>query len=274
MAGLVLLAGCRPSLDGPADPVAEADRQRPYHLDTTGPNRGRQVDRIVVVQMQFDVLCVELPIDRTRHSAKIWNHVDELRIEPARAALLRRNGLRIGAASADSWPALRAIFESCQAKTLRATHTVRQGLPLVIEVGQVEPDETVFLHTADHRMIGRTLSEGHKYLHLDYQLSPDPSATTTLQVTPEIHALSKEKRWQNQGGALQKVPEYTGRLFHELGSTVDIAAGEFLVIGPDAAQATDLTVGRRFLTRRLQGRTYEIVLCITPQPFRTEPARD
>ncbi len=268
-----LPVGCK-GLFGESDqPTLQAEDNRSNWFEPPRSKPDRRNDRIVVVQMQFDVLRVELPADRIHHSAKVWNHVDELRGDLAQTALLRRNGLRIGVASADAWPALRAVFEACQAKVLRATHAVQQGLPLILDLGQVQPDETVFLFTADDRMAGTTFAGGHKYLHLDYELSLDAEGITTVQVTPEIHDLGLEQRWPSRGGEVLKAPEYQGRLFHELRCTVDVAAGEFLVIGPDAPRASNLTVGRRFLVRKHQGRDYETVLCITPQPFRTQAVK-
>lgn len=272
--GMTTLAvGCSGPLAGSSERDVQAPGNRLHWFEPPGSSPSRRSDQIVVVQMQFDVLRIELPADRIHHSEKTWNHVDELRSDPAQMALLRRNGLRMGAASPEAWAALRAIFEACQAQVFRATHTVRQGLPLTLELGEVEPDETVFLITADQRTVGSTFSRGQKYLHVDYELNPDAESTATLRVTPEIHNLTGERRWRRDGGRLLKVPEYEGKLFHELACTLTLGAGEFLVIGPDTTAATNLTVGRRFLTREHQGQRYETVLCITPQPFRTEAAK-
>ena len=272
--GMAALAvGCSEPRAGLSERDGQAPGNRLRWFELPGSSPSRRNDQIVVVQMQFDVLRIELPAGQIHHSEKTWNYVDELRSDPTQIALLRRNGLRIGAASSEAWAALRATFDACQAKVLRATHAVRQGLPLTLELGEVEPDETVFLITADQRTVGSTFSGGQKYLHVDYQLNPDAESTATLRVTPEIHSLTGEKRWRRDGGRLLKVPEYKGKLFHELACTLTLGAGEFLVIGPDTTTATNLTVGRRFLTREHQGQAYETVLCITPQPFRTEAAK-
>ncbi|MCP4246089.1 MAG: hypothetical protein GY778_03480 [bacterium] len=224
----------------------------------------------MIVQLQFDVLRVELPADVTRHSAKVWNHVDELRADAARTALLRRNGLRVGVASTDAWPALKAIFEACDAQVLRATHTVQRGLPLTLELGQIVEDESVFLIAADDRMTGTTFTTGGKYLHLDYEYGVPGEGQTRLQITPEIRDLQPRQRWSAEGGRVRSTADYRGRLFTELSCLLDVGADELLVIGPDPAHASALTVGRRFLTRRHEGRTHETILCIAPQPFRTE----
>ncbi|MHC4233789.1 MAG: hypothetical protein ACYSUQ_01610, partial [Planctomycetota bacterium] len=157
-----LHGGCSGSFAGLEEPKAHADGRRSSWLDTPGSAPNRQTDQIVVVHMQFEVLRLELPADPIHHSQKIWNHADELRIDPVQTALLRGNGLRIGAASTDAWPALRAIFEACEAEALSASHTVRQGMPLTLELGEIQSDETVFLLTADHRMVGKTYAGGHR----------------------------------------------------------------------------------------------------------------
>ncbi len=237
-----------------------------------GGSRPVDGDAIVVVQMQFDVLRVELPADPTHHSDKIWNHVEELCGDPARTALLRRNGLRMGVAAADAWAALRGIFDASGATAIRATHLVRLGQPLTLDLGPIENEEAVFLITDDHRLTGTTFDRGNKYLHLDYAVSTDSGGGTTIRMTPEIHRLSLSKRWRNVDGDLRQAPDYEGKVYGQLSYTVEVPSGAFLVIGPDTG-AIPLSVGRRFLTRTLQGRTHETILCITPQPFRREDLR-
>ena len=268
---LGLLGGC----DLPTDHVNQDSAGHQTGFQSlpmpSSADRRPDTDAIVVVQMQFDVLHVELPIDQVHHSEKIWNHVDELRQDPARTSLLRRNGFRMGVASADDWPALRALFEACNARVLRVSHTVQQGLPLTLELDPIEDDETIFLLTADNRMVGTTFDRGTKYLHLDYALSAEDGCTT-LMATPEIHRTSKSKSWESRDGQLQRVAKYQGKVFHELTGAVRVCPNEFLIIGADATQASTLSAGRQFLARTREGRDYETVLCITPQPFRTEGA--
>ena len=55
----------------------------------------------MVVELHFDVMRVDLPYDSDRHSSKLWNHVDEVCVEPGQSVLLGRNGIRIGVAPAD-----------------------------------------------------------------------------------------------------------------------------------------------------------------------------
>lgn len=248
-------------------------RANQVNWNPTGPSSKRgQRDAIIVVQMEFDVLRVDLPADLAHHSEKIWNHVEELAHDPARTALLRRNGLRMGVASSDAWPAIKAIFEACQATVIRATHIAQNRAPLTLELGTLQHEETFFLLTPDDRLVGTTFDRGIKYLHLDYAMDPDRAGTVSLKVTPEIHRLSLNKHWEQQGGDYHQVDQYEGQVFHQLSQLFEVPSGSFLVIGPEVRAATSLSVGRRFLTRRVDGLKYETILCITPQPFGTKVA--
>ncbi len=229
-------------------------------------------DAIIVLQMQFDVLRVELPAAPIHHGDKTWNHVEELSADPTQVALLRRNGLRLGIATADAWPALRAIFDAAGATVARATHQVRQGVPLTLDLGPVENEAAVFLLTSDHRLVGQTFDQGSKYLHLDYAPGEEGGNSMAIRMTPEIHRTSANQRWRQVGDELRQVPDYAGAVYQQLAQTVEVAPGEFLVIGPDSS-ASPLTVGHRFLTRSLGGRLHDTILCITPQPFRTDQLR-
>jgi hypothetical protein len=273
LGGVVVLAGAGCSQS------RGRQRQEPGRLTSSsearklfGGRRTADVDTIVVVQMQFDVLRIEFPAEAIHHSEKTWNHVEELAGDPGRIALLRRNGFRMGTATADAWPGLRAIFEACEAKVTRGTQLVQSGAPLTLDLGPIEGSETVFMVTPDDRLVGQTFGGGAKYLHLDYAVEPDAGGRTTVRMTPEIHRQSDNKRWQSDGQGLAQVPEYEGKVFHRLSNSVGVAPGEFLVIGPDTG-ASSLSVGHCFLSRTIDGCKYETVLCITPQPFRTDTAR-
>ena len=269
LSGLLSIAAAGCQQMRPESPGQPRSDRSAAGRELFGGDRPADGDAIVVVQMQFDVLRVELPADPTHHSDKTWNHVEELRGDPAQTALLRRNGLRMGTAAADAWPALRGIFDASGATAIRATHLVRQGQPLTLDLGPIENEEAVFLITDDHRLIGTTFDRGNKYLHLDYAVSADSPGGTTIQMTPEIHRLSLLKRWRNIGGDLRQAPDYEGKVYGQLSHTVEVPSGAFLVIGPDTG-AVPLSVGRRFLTRTRQGQKHETILCITPQPFRSE----
>ena len=91
-----------------------------------------KVGEVQVVELVFDVVRAEMRLGGIRHSRKVWNHVDELRVAPELAARLARNGLRVGAASADAWPAVRARPESAEARGSRQQLAAQCGLARVV----------------------------------------------------------------------------------------------------------------------------------------------
>jgi hypothetical protein len=229
----------------------------------------RPADSIVVVNLQFDVMRVEMPVGATRHSTKIWNHVDELQLEPRRCAMLARNGLRVGVAEGHSWPAIQALLNAHDAKSSRKQHVVRSGSPLTLDVGEVYDGESVFSYDANGRLQGHTFGPGRKYIHIDYAIAPEDPRRVALKVVPEVHVESLDKHWDQVGGGIQERMRYEGKLFTELTATVDLSPGQFLVIGPSPEANLSFLLGSRFLERETGGARRETLIFATPQLYRS-----
>jgi hypothetical protein len=222
------------------------------------------------LDMTFEVVRADLPVVELRHSRKIWNHVDESQSDPRQIAFLARNGLRLGKATVDAWPAIRAILEAHHAKSLTARHTAQSSAPLSLRLGDLAAPHPVFLLERDGSLVGKTYQGGVKFLHLDYALDPADPQRTAVRVTPEIRKFSADKHWQDVDGRLVEATRYEGRFFSELAADVAIGPGEFLVIGPSEISDLPYLVGSAFLTTEQNNVTYETVICVTPQPVRVE----
>ncbi len=227
-------------------------------------------ENAVRLQMTFDVLRVDLPVRDIRHSLKVWNHVDETQADPRLTALLARNGLRMGTATAEAWPALCVLFKANGAKTLHARHVVQSGAPLSVRLGEVEGGETIFGFERGGHLWGRTFERGTKFLHVDYALDPADPTHTVLKVTPEVRSFSAGKHWQNIAGHIREAPRYEGRSFSELSAEFSVGPDEFLVIGPSETAQLASLVGSRFLTSVQNNVTYETVIRLTPRPLRLD----
>ncbi len=283
LAGLALAASaCREPRAGwfsrPQQPEAVDAQAEPLNLFNLG-GRQKPVETLVVVQVQFDVLRIDLPIEAApgaagggvAHSRKVWNHVDELRIDAARVALLARNGLRIGVARRDDWPVMKAIFEGNGAHVIHAPQTVGSGMPLTLEVGTISSPETVFVYEPDGDLVGDTFDSGEKNVHLAYAVDPSDVSRTIIRVTPEVFA-GQGSRWAQVGSELQRLPAFEGKVYDHLMVELSLGPGEFLAMGPADATRSRSVIGSRFLTREYDGRPCETILCVAPQPFWTELA--
>jgi len=243
---------------------------RPMITESDRPSELGHREDAVTLQITFEVLRVDLPVRGIRHSLKVWNHVDETQSDPRLTALLARNGLRVGTATADVWPALRVLFEANDAKSLHTRYVVQSGGPLNLCIGELAGGESVFDYRRDGRLLGRTFDGGTKFLHIDYALDPADPVRTILKVTPEIRKFSAGKHWQSVDGHIRETPRYEGEVFSELGAVLSVGPGDFLVIGPSETAELESLVGSRFLTSEANNVTYETVICVTPRALRME----
>jgi len=200
----------------------------------------------MALAVQFDVLRVDLPVDRIRHSLKIWNHIEESLGDPVQTALLARNGFRVGVGQRSAWSAVRTIFEENGARCTRAAHTVQDGRELMIPLGYVADGDTYFVH----RRGGN-----------------DPSILDVI-VTPRSRQHRAQMKYVERGGQIVSVQDQEGMVFGELASAAALAPDQFLVIGTSAEAGGGYLLGSWWLSTRMDARDYEIVLCISARTVR------
>jgi len=225
------------------------------------------------VHLAFDVLRIHLPVDTMRHSQKIWNHVDELRVDATLVARLARNGVRIGTVSADAWPAVQTILEACDAEVGKDQWSAQSHLPLTIEVEDLAESETVFCYTPDGRLVGKTFPVGKKLINIDYAVHAEMGGCVDLQVSFEIRHDRGLMTWQRQAGTLRQVPATDRHVFNDLSVMLTLNPGEALVLGPSAEAANEYIVGGRFLVEDRGDQLVETVYCITPLPYQVTDAQ-
>ena len=259
-----LVGACAPWTLNPA-PDQEAP---PPEVEPMGVQTSAAQSDATVVRVHFDVLRVDLPIESTRHSLKVWNHLDESQSAPGRVALLARNGIRVGVADGSAWPALRAIFEANNARTVRRQDTVGDGLPRFFELGRVAEGDTYFVHTQRGALEGGTFAAGVKRLRIDYAIKEDAPQTVVVRVTPEFYEDEAQEKWVESGGEVVAVRDHGGVVFDELSATATLQPGQFLVIGGSERANRGLLVGSWWFNSTLDMRGYETLVCITPKVVR------
>ena len=276
---LALASGrCARPIASPADapsPFARRDTTSLLGELTARPDRtttsGFTPPPTHVVHLAFDVLRADLPIESVRHSRKIWNHVDQLCIEPERVVRLEQNGIRVGLASSDSWAPIRTILQACNARTQQNRIVVQNGLPLTIAIGTVEKGESIFTYTPQGRLIGQTFQGGQKMVLVDYLFHSDLGGMTDLRLALEVRRSRGTVTWERLGDVIRQVPAYDRHVFSDLGVLLTVRPSEFVVIGAgDKAENAYLVGGRFFTSQASSGEALETMFFITPQPYRTE----
>ncbi len=274
----LMVSGCQtgavwPFSAWPAPTPHEGGAPPETTASTTHESRLTPSDRVQVVQLAFDVLRVEMPVDEVRHSRKVWNHVDELRLDSDRIARLRRNGLRVGAASSSAWAPIRAILEAGGAKMQKDQMLPQPGTPLAIEFASIQESESFFSYDRDNRLVGKTFSEGRKIIQLDYAFHPQLGGSTDLQVDFEVQNDRGEMVWERRDGVIRQVPAFDRHVFENLAAALTLKPGEFLVLGPGDQADNEYLIGSRFFVQSAQGDRKETLLFVTPQPFQTSSVR-
>ncbi len=232
-------------------------------------SRQTGADEVGVIDLTFDVVRIDLPMDGVRHSRKIWNHVDELRAGVDAAARLARNGLRVGVASPDAWPAFRAILDAAGGEVRRDRLVAQPGMPLKIKLASAGESESIFSYDSNGRLVGKTFPGGDKILNLDYAFHPKLGGCTEFKLGFEIRRDRGVMTWERREGIIRQVPAVDRHEFADLSAVVTLTADEFLVIGLSDEGRNEYLVGGRFLSSERAGKRSETLLCVTPKPYRT-----
>lgn len=252
-------------------PVNEAAVPSPAN---TRPVASRGTGPVRVLGLAFEVWRIDLPVESVRHSRKIWNHVDESRIEPALAARLARNALRVGAVSEHAWPAIRTILQAAGATSDSKQVMAQNGLPLELAVGNVDDDgESIFSYGMDNRLSGNTFDAGKKLIGIDYAVHAELGGSIELNINFEIRHDRGMMTWERRDGIIRQVPATDRNVFTEIAAVITLNPDESLLIGPGEEADNPYLVGSRFFTRREGGDRFETLMCVTPVPYETRQVR-
>ena len=225
-------------------------------------------DTVHVVDVAFEVFRAELPVDGVRHSRKIWNHVDELRANPKLLARLTRNGVRLGAVSAEAWPAIRTILEAGAADVRKGQLLTASGLPLTVEVGTIQESESVFSYRANNQLVGKTFTGGKKVVNVDYAFHPEMGGRIDLQLSFEVRRDRGGSTWVQTEDGVRQVPARDQHVFADLRTVLALNPGESVILGPSAETSNEYLVGSRFFTGWRADESYETLYWLTPVPYR------
>ncbi len=270
--GLVSLAGCQPAgkvvslADKSTSNVGAADASLSALIGSSPQGVGvrRQRSDATVVELTFDVMRVTLPIGTMRHSRKIWNHVDELAVDATRISLLARNGLRVGAASPDAWPAIRTVLVACDAGIRKDQFRSFGGLPLVVETSEITDTESFFAYAANDRLDGKSFTQGKKLVTLDYIVYAAMGGLVDVKLTFEVRHDRGTMTWENVNGVITPAPAFDRHVFEDLTTNLSITPGSMLILGPSDEADNEYLVGSRFFMERRGADRYEVLYMITP----------
>lgn len=266
-----MFAPAAPATASPAEETPDADRWRPPGVNAPpADNADPPGAGVYVLRVHFDVMRVDIPVDETRQSSKIWNHVDESRGDPGLTALLARNGFRVGIGGAADWPAIRTVLELNEARVTRVARTAQEGAPLTVPLGSIEEGTSYFLHRRGGGLGGGTFPAGQRLVRVEYALDSADPLRVWLHATPVFEEQRTRQKAVERDGEIVMVRDHEGRVFRELTAEAAVGPGDYLVVGSSAPADSGVVLGSCWLDSMLGIQKYETVLFISARATRIE----
>jgi hypothetical protein len=246
------------SPDASADSRTSANTVAPDFGDTT------------IVNLRFEVTRFIAPTDNLIDTRdRIWMNVEELRIPPAQAEFLNRNGIRLGVVRDEGCDAMQKALSRAGARAEKITHDVRSGAPLTLDLGPAPGRNSIFVFQRNGAVAGKSIENAVRLLHVDYESVLSATTEMTLRITPELFKQSNQPHWQIRDGDVAYRKQYEGIAFHDLAVEINLRAGETLVIGPSDLEKNKHSVGAKIFGEMVGSSRWENVLWIRPRLFRT-----
>ncbi|MHC5111767.1 MAG: hypothetical protein ACYTHJ_18020 [Planctomycetota bacterium] len=270
ISALASCTGC--TSDGGWIPISRGASAAHDEPDDTAPEGGSQALQPVANtpnsdpgtwQLSYDVLRVELPTHAIRHSQKIWNHVDSLRINSDVAARLARNGLRVGVATSESWPAIETIIQAAEGTIAQTSLASQFGLPVSLKLGEIKDSETLFSYDNDNRLVGKTFQVGEKLLSISSRYQPNLGSGVQVELEFEIRHDPGDFKWDRTDQGIRPVPVIERHVFSSVSVPLTMAPGEVLIVGPSEAAGNEYLLGGRFFDVIREGVSKETIICLS-----------
>lgn len=227
-----------------------------------------------LLETQFDIMHIMVPLGTISGSRELWNQVNEQVLPAVRVQQLRNNGVRAGLVSEASWAGFKETLDELSDRRINWKRLVfRNGYPLELSIDERPRLNTVFYYLPDGRMPGNSYADSKRYLHVAHTPNPENFNEVLLAITPEIRQGRARKKWEMTEDGIRRVSLYEGKVFVELSILVTVPAGSVLVIGMSPEVGKPNIFGEAFLTDEQDGQRWETMYLIAPRILRMPIAK-
>jgi len=243
-----------PGMPAPAAPDAEAPPEDPPRM---------------LFLVRSRLATIQLPLGTVSASEDLWSYLDEEPVTAVRSAALGRNGIRVGIGRAQDWPGIEEQLRRLTGQGVRqvALQTLpNDPQPIVLRTGQ--PAQTIFLSRDDGTLAGADYPPGDNVLTLSFGLDDRDLSRVLVNGLFQIRSSRRHPEIVKNGGTYQFRQEPRRFPLGPLAFQAPVDAGDFLVIGPNAAARRPTSAGRHFLLRCKEGMHYETLLILFPEARR------
>jgi len=267
---LALISGCAQQ-----SPVSQSDpppATQPQAVDVDAqamPPPPPPMPMPQVIDLAFFQFVV--PAGTVSQNDQFWQNVSPA-VDDDMADRLDRNGLRVGEAEVQDWKRFGKILG-------KAGAVVTSGHFLSIKAANQEiamtpeiDDQTLF-YFDQHGLAGDFYDHCQNIFSFTYGPSPRQPGSVRLELTPLIRSVRKHYVFTELNNESDVEFVNSQHLF-DLGLSVDIPPGRFLLIAPSAQSQRTTSIGHQFLTQDAHAGRREILLVflINPSPALITPA--
>jgi hypothetical protein len=212
-----------------------------------------------------------VPQGTVSHNDQFWQNVLPA-VDDDTAALLDRNGLRVGEASVQDWKGFAKILNKAGALTTGGHFlSIKPADQEVVMTPEID-DQTLFYFDR-HGLAGDFYDHSQNIFSFTYGPAPQQSGVVRLDLTPLIRSVRKHYEFTELNHE-QDIEIVNSQHLFDLGLSVDIPQGRFLLIAPSAQSARTTSIGHQFMTQDAHaGRREKLLMfLVNPSPTLITPA--
>jgi hypothetical protein len=248
-----LVAGCasKPATD-------KAARASPARRDA----------RVVPVQARLEVYVIALPEGTVSRNEAFWRRVDEQVVDPGAYDVLSKNGIRIGTAAIGEWDYFKTILEQYPASHQRSEYVTARGQSVQLPIRSEQALQTVFHLDRSGVLHGRTYDQCQNHWAMTLYPTPGKADAVRVGLSPVVRSQRQRAEVSRSGESMDVAYILDERVYDDLGLTVDVAEGSFLVLAPSEQASWPNSIGNRFLLSEdaKLGRMENVILVVPQAP--------
>ena len=254
----LLLGGCL-SPD-PARPVADAPAR---FADAPG----------AVTRVRLRVYELDLPPGGFTDNPAVWRRLDNAPLGVAETEVLWANGVRVAIGTTAQ---INDVIDAAGLAPAGGTAALSaDDRPRTIDLDRGPGDshgpgrQTVVRFDANKDAHGRTYRDARNRLVIEFAPAPGGGATR-VTISPVVQSERSRLRVRADGGEYE-VDRVRDEATIELGLSVDLADGQFLLVAPSPDAGRVTSVGRAFFRRESAGQVKESGLLVVPERVTLTP---
>jgi hypothetical protein len=228
----------------------------------------------VPIVFRLEVYLVNVPVGTVSGNDTFWKRLDELCVDVPIADLLHKNGLRVGRARAQEWPSLKKMIEDHPGSVSRLETVGAEMKNIEMPMREGVQGQAVFYIGTDGKSGGNRYDRCDNVLNIAFCRAPRSLGDIRLAIAPVVRLTKKRLEFTPLNNEQEIEFKTSEAIYQNL--IVDIPQDNFLIVGPNADAARDVTsLGNRFFMKESPAEQTEQVLVIAARPFRTDemPAR-